>query len=75
MMLLAIPFIFGPLRQVSQSLRCVLGIAVGFCFHYLNAFFGPIVLLFHWAPWFGALLPTVICGLFGAFLLKFRQHV
>lgn len=74
MMLLAIPFIFGPLRQVSQSLRAVLGISVGFCFYYLNAFFGPIVLLFHWAPWFGALLPTVIFGLFGIGLLMLRQH-
>ena len=72
MMLLAIPFIFGPLRQVSQSLRCVMGIAVGFCFYYLNAFFGPIVLLFHWPAWLGALLPTVICGLFGMLLLKYK---
>lgn len=74
MMLLAIPFIFGPLRQVSQSLRCVMGIAVGFCFYYLNAFFGPIVLLFHWPGWFGALLPTAIFGLFGILLLQLRRH-
>ena len=74
MMLLAIPFIFGPLRQVSQSLRCVMGIAVGFCFYYLNAFFGPIVLLFHWSAWFGALLPTALFGLFGVLLLKLRKH-
>jgi lipopolysaccharide export system permease protein len=74
MMLLAIPFVFGPLRQASNSLRLVIGIAVGFCFYYLNAFFGPVVLLFHWPPMLGALLPTIIFGALGVLLLRLQKQ-
>ncbi|MCD6047328.1 MAG: putative YjgP/YjgQ family permease [Gammaproteobacteria bacterium] len=69
MMLLAIPFIFGPLRRASNSLRLVIGIAVGFCFYYANQFFGPVVLLLHWPPLIGAILPTVLFGVIGIFML------
>jgi lipopolysaccharide export system permease protein len=69
MMLLAIPFIFGPLRRASNSLRMVIGIAVGFCFYYANQFFGPVVLLLHWPPLIGAVLPTALFGAIGITML------
>lgn len=74
MMLLAIPFIFGPLRQASHSLRLVIGIVVGFCFYYANQFFGPIALLFHWSALLGALLPTFIFAIVGVLLFKLKRH-
>src|SRR5207244_1124712 len=36
MILLAIPFIFGPLRSVTMGLRFVSGVLVGFGFYILN---------------------------------------
>ncbi len=74
MMLLAIPFIFGPLRQASHSLRLVVGIAAGFAFYYLNQFFGPLVLLFHWSPLIGAIIPTIVFGALGIILLRMKRH-
>lgn len=74
MILLAIPFIFGPLRQVSHGLRLIVGITVGFTFYYLNQFFGPLVLLFHWPPLLGAFLPILIFGVLGMVLLKIQKQ-
>lgn len=65
MMLLGIPFILGPLRQVSQGIRLLTGIFLGFGFYILNASLGPFMLLHHFAPWLGAVLPLVLCGGFG----------
>lgn len=74
MMLLAIPFIFGPLRSASNSLRLVVGISVGFCFYYMNQFFGPVILLLHWSPLIGAMLPTILFGCVGiGMLYKLRS--
>ena len=73
MMLLALPFVFGSLRQSTHSLRLVIGIVLGFLFYYLNAFFGPIILLFHWSPLLGALFPTLIFSLAGILLLIRKQ--
>jgi len=73
MMLLAIPFIFGPLRNAANSLRLVIGIIVGFCFYYSNQFFGPLVLIFHWPPLLGALLPSVCFGVIGIALLRIKR--
>ena len=74
MMLLAIPFVFGPLRQSSQSVRLVIGLILGFCFYYANQFFGPISLLFHWPAFIGAAFPTLLFGLVGVFLLRSQKQ-
>lgn len=69
MMLLAIPFIFGPLRQANQNLRLVAGIGIGFAFYYSNQLFGPLTILLHWPPLVGAVLPTAIFATVGLLLL------
>lgn len=60
MMFIAIPFVFGPLRNASLGLRLVTGIMLGFSFYLLNQFFGPFSLLYHIPPYLGALLPSII---------------
>lgn len=70
MMLLAIPFIFGPLRHANHSFRLVAGIAIGFLFYYSNQFFGPFTLLLHWPAFVGAILPTIIFAVVGLLLLR-----
>ena len=69
MMLLAIPFIFGPLREVSMGVRMVSGVAVGFCFYLLNQFFGPISLVYQFSPILAALLPTLVFAGVGGLLM------
>nr|WP_035921279.1 LPS export ABC transporter permease LptG [Legionella moravica] len=70
MMLLAIPFIFGPLRSSTMGSKLLVGATVGFAFHILNQFFGPVSLVFQWPPEIAALGPTVIFALIGFYLMR-----
>lgn len=42
MMLMALSFIFGPLRSVPMGVRVVTGISFGFIFYVLDQIFGPL---------------------------------
>jgi lipopolysaccharide export system permease protein len=70
MMLLAIPFIFGPLRSSTMGSKLLVGATVGFGFHILNQFFGPVSLVFQWPPEIAALGPTVIFAVVGFYLMR-----
>lgn len=70
MILLAIPFVFGPLRSVSMGVRIVSGSALGFCFYLLNQFFGPFSLVYQIPPVMAAVFPVLLFGMLGAVLLR-----
>ncbi|AHF78794.1 Permease protein [Sodalis praecaptivus] len=59
MMLMALSFIFGPLRSVPMGVRVVTGISFGFLFYVLDQIFGPLSLVYNMPPVFGALLPSM----------------
>ena len=62
MMLLAISFIFGPLRSSTMGANMLIGIIVGFAFYVSNIVFGNLSLVATWLPVFvGALLPSLLC--------------
>ncbi|WP_410678517.1 LPS export ABC transporter permease LptG [Avibacterium paragallinarum] len=61
MMLLALSFIFGPLRSVTMGARMLTGICFGFLFYVVNEIFGPLSLVYNVPPIAGALMPS---GLF-----------
>ncbi len=63
MILLAIPFVFGPLRSATFGLRLLAGIATGFLFYLVNQFFGSYSVVYHWPPFWGATLPNVCFAL------------
>ncbi|MDX1837438.1 LPS export ABC transporter permease LptG [Legionella taurinensis] len=69
MMVLAIPFIFGPLRSSTMGSKLLLGITVGFGFHILNRFFGPVSQVFQWPPVLAAIGPTILFALLGLFMM------
>ncbi len=60
MVLLAIPFILGPLRSVSLNQRLVVGALVGISFHIINRAFHYIGQIYSLHPTIGALLPTLL---------------
>lgn len=70
MMLLALSFIFGPLRSVSMGARLVMGVVTGFAFHLANAAFGPISLVYNLPPILGALLPSLLFFTAATYLLN-----
>lgn len=70
MMILAIPFIFGPLRSSTMGSKLLVGAAVGFGFHILSRFFGPMSSVFQLPPELAALGPTFIFALLGLYLMR-----
>ena len=70
MMVLAIPFIFGPLRSSTMGSKLLVGATVGFGFHILNRFFGPVSTVFQWPPEVAALGPTFIFAIIGLYLMS-----
>ena len=60
MVLLAVPFIFGPLRSSPIGGRILVGSLIGIGFHLFNQSFQQMGLVFGMAPWFAAALPTAL---------------
>jgi len=70
MMMIAIPFIFGPLRESTMGSKLLVGAAVGFGFNILNRFFGPLSLVLQWPPVVCAIIPTILFSLLGIYLMR-----
>lgn len=64
MVLLAVPFIFGPLRSTPIGGRILAGALIGIGFHLFNQSFQRMGLVFGLIPWLAASLPTVLFALF-----------
>ncbi|ATA20385.1 lipopolysaccharide export system permease protein [Gibbsiella quercinecans] len=73
MMLMALSFIFGPLRSVPMGIRVVTGISFGFLFYVLDQIFGPLSLVYSMPPVLGALLPSMLFLLISVYLLLKRR--
>ena len=73
MMLMALSFIFGPLRSVSMGVRVVTGISFGFLFYVLDQIFGPLSLVYGIPPILGALLPSAAFFAISLYLLMKRS--
>lgn len=70
MMLLAIPFIFGPLRSSTMGSKLLAGATVGFGFNILNRFCGPVSQVLQWPAEVAALGPTILFSLLGIYLMR-----
>jgi lipopolysaccharide export system permease protein len=70
MMILAIPFIFGPLRSSTMGSKLMAGAMVGFGFHIMNKFFGPLCLVLQLPPEIAAAGPTLLFALLGFYLMQ-----
>lgn len=60
MMLMALSFIFGPLRSVTMGARILSGVVAGFSFYISSEFFGPLSLVYGIPPAFGAVAPSLV---------------
>ncbi|MFC0445293.1 LPS export ABC transporter permease LptG [Pseudidiomarina halophila] len=60
MLLVALSFIFGPLRSTTMGARILLGVITGFGFHVSNEIFGPLAQVYQLPPLLGALLPSLL---------------
>ncbi len=69
LVLVAISFIFGPLREGTMGFRIFAGVIVGIVFRTSQDLLGPASLVFGFAPVYAALVPVLVCFLFGMLLL------
>ena len=70
MLLMALSFIFGPLRSVTMGARTIMGVLVGFSFFIANQVFGQVSLVFQLPAFIGALLPSFIFAGIAMLLLR-----
>ncbi|MEB0077602.1 LPS export ABC transporter permease LptG [Pseudomonas sp. CCI3.2] len=70
LVLMAISFIFGPLRSVTLGQRVFTGVLVGFTFRIAQDLLGPSSLVFGFSPLFAVLVPSGICAIAGLWLLR-----
>lgn len=70
LVLVAISFVFGPLRSVAMGTRVFIGLVVGLVFKYVQDLLGPASLVFGFEPILATAVPILLCGLFGVILIK-----
>lgn len=70
LVLMAISFIFGPLRSVTLGQRIFTGVVVGFVFRIAQDLLGPASQVFGFSPLIAVVVPASICGLAGCWMLR-----
>jgi lipopolysaccharide export system permease protein len=70
MLLLAVPFVFGPLRSVTIGQRILVGFLVGLAFFLINQAFNYLGLVYHIPPLLSAALPAGVFFVLALFMLR-----
>ncbi|EMP56506.1 YjgP/YjgQ family permease [Marinobacter santoriniensis NKSG1] len=70
MVLVAISFIFGPLRSVTMGFRVFTGLLVGLLFKYMQDLLGPMSVVYGFNPALAVLIPIIISGIAGLILMR-----
>ncbi|MDG4553951.1 MAG: LPS export ABC transporter permease LptG [Candidatus Competibacter sp.] len=60
MLVIAMPFVFGPQRSVGVGQRLLVGLLLGLAFFLINYLLGNVVLLYGYPPLAGAALPSLL---------------
>lgn len=60
MLLVALSFIFGPLRSVSMGARIMMGVVTGILFFVTNEVLGSLSLVYQFPPIIGATSPSIL---------------
>lgn len=70
LVMIAISFIFGPLRQVTLGFRIFAGVLVGIVFQTAQELLGPSSLLYGFPPLLAVLLPILVSSAIGLVLIR-----
>lgn len=70
LVMIAISFVFGPLRQVTVGFRVFAGVIVGIIFQTSQDLLGPSSLLFGFSPLIAVLAPILVSFFIGMVLLR-----
>ncbi|RKF18656.1 lipopolysaccharide ABC transporter permease LptG [Alginatibacterium sediminis] len=72
MMLLALSFVFGPLRSVSMGVRLMMGVVAGFSYYILDQVLGALSLVYGLPPLASASVPSLLFLSLAIVLLRRR---
>ena len=70
LILLAVGFVIGPLRETGMGARLTVGAAVGLAFKYLLDACAPVGIVFGIPPWLAMSTPVALCWLAGMVLMR-----
>ena len=70
LVLVAISFVFGPLRSVAVGTRVFVGLIVGLTFKYVQDLLGPASMVFGFEPIVATVVPILACVTFGVLMIK-----
>lgn len=70
LVILAISFVFGPLRESTMGFRVFVSIAIGLLFTIAQRMMEPASLIYGFNPLLAVLLPILICAILGFTLLR-----
>jgi len=70
MIMLAVPFVFGSLRNVGAGQRILVGFLIGLGFFIVNKLFGNAGMVYTDQPWLVAIIPTFLVLIIGGFLIR-----
>jgi len=70
LVLIALSFVFGPLRSATMGFRVFIGIVVGITFQFAQNLLGPASLIYGFPPLLAVLLPIALCAVAGTVMLQ-----
>ncbi|MGQ7274595.1 LPS export ABC transporter permease LptG [Marinobacter sp. V034] len=70
LVLVAISFVFGPLRSVTMGFRVFTGIIVGLVFKYMQDLLGPLSVVFGFNPILAVAAPILLSAIVGVVLMR-----
>ena len=70
LVVLAVSFVFGPLREATMGYRVFIAMAAGIAFTTVQRMMEPISLIYGLSPLMAVLTPIVICAGFGFVLMR-----
>ena len=73
LVMIAISFIFGPLRQTTMGFRVFVGVMVGLVFQTSQKLLGPTSIIFGFPPVLAVFAPIAVCFLVGLLLIRRSQ--
>lgn len=70
LVILAISFIFGPLREATTGFRVFIALAIGLLFTILQRMMEPASLIYGFSPLLAVLLPVAIVAMLGVYYMR-----
>ncbi|ARN75378.1 LPS export ABC transporter permease LptG [Oceanicoccus sagamiensis] len=70
LVLIAISFVFGPLREVTMGFRIFIGVLVGIVFKTAQDMLAPASMVYGFQPIYASLVPIMICLVIGFWFLR-----